>query len=520
MKNTLLFLMTLLVFLPGKARLNEENENLAMEVQQLCSNFSEISQARLEHIDSLRNIQSNLESSLERVELTQQIANLYKDSDINLAMLYWSLAQKEAQSLSLMDKELELGMIYLSHYPLLGPGIEVVKAFDQINPMALDIAMKKIYWISATRLNYYIQARFPDGPQKMYYRQRTINAYDSLTRYSPLESVITRLVSARLSYLTGEEALSIAAMQEIAPFLDESSEDYEEALRTLASYYAGKPQHRQLYIKHLLEHTSVTMRRGVIRPEILAETGNVLCEEGKGRLGERLIFMAMSYQDNRAAYNKSFNYTKYVNYISGRISSIRLTMVIVLFVILLLVALFAFLLLNKVRKTRKSLDDYKCRERTLQNKVVDLERVTIGCHSLSFIFQEQLSEYNLYVLRKLKSGQAKDLYSDIEHGSYMEAQREKFFVAFDELVLSLFPDFVDRLNTLMLPDKGFSLIENHRLSHELRIAAYLRFGIKDSAKLAGLFGLSVNSIYTYRNRLKSRAVDKENLEENIKNLYI
>ena len=41
---------------------------------------------------------------------------------------------------------------------------------------------------------------------------------------------------------------------------------------------------------------------------------------------------------------------------------------------------------------------------------------------------------------------------------------------------------------------------------------------KDSQELAKFLGLSVNSVYTYRNRLKSRAINRDTFEENIRKL--
>lgn len=72
----------------------------------------------------------------------------------------------------------------------------------------------------------------------------------------------------------------------------------------------------------------------------------------------------------------------------------------------------------------------------------------------------------------------------------------------------------------MLPGKELSLLPGKRLTPELRIAAYMRFGITDSARLAEALGLSVNTIYTYRNRLKGRAADRNSFEKNIAALYV
>jgi DNA-binding CsgD family transcriptional regulator len=43
----------------------------------------------------------------------------------------------------------------------------------------------------------------------------------------------------------------------------------------------------------------------------------------------------------------------------------------------------------------------------------------------------------------------------------------------------------------------------------------MRLGIDDAAQLSRLLGLSINTIYTYRNKTKLRALDRENFEQNV-----
>ena len=57
--------------------------------------------------------------------------------------------------------------------------------------------------------------------------------------------------------------------------------------------------------------------------------------------------------------------------------------------------------------------------------------------------------------------------------------------------------------------------QGERLNTDLRILAIKRMGIDDAASIAQILNYSLNTIYAYRNRLKSRAVDRDNFEENI-----
>ena len=54
-----------------------------------------------------------------------------------------------------------------------------------------------------------------------------------------------------------------------------------------------------------------------------------------------------------------------------------------------------------------------------------------------------------------------------------------------------------------------------KLNTELRILAFLRLGIDDSEQIAQFLGLSLNTIYTYRNRLKSRAINRNTFDADV-----
>ena len=142
----------------------------------------------------------------------------------------------------------------------------------------------------------------------------------------------------------------------------------------------------------------------------------------------------------------------------------------------------------------------------------DSHLVTDNLIELMFLSAEQLREYNLFVLRKLKAGQSKSLFDEIETGKYQSRMHSRYFQVFDSEFLKTFPDFIDKLNTLLQPDKQLKLQAGDRLTPELRIAAFIRLGVSDSTRIAGALNLSLNTIYTYRNRLRSRAVDRENFD--------
>ena len=53
------------------------------------------------------------------------------------------------------------------------------------------------------------------------------------------------------------------------------------------------------------------------------------------------------------------------------------------------------------------------------------------------------------------------------------------------------------------------------LINELRICALIKLGIKDSAHISEFLGYSPNTIYTYRTKIRNRAINRDSFEKDI-----
>jgi len=96
----------------------------------------------------------------------------------------------------------------------------------------------------------------------------------------------------------------------------------------------------------------------------------------------------------------------------------------------------------------------------------------------------------------------------------LNEQSQMFYKIFDNAFIHIYPTFVSEVNALLMPDKRFEL-PPMRLNTELRILAFLRLGINDSEQIARFLGLSLNTIYTYRNKLKNRAFSRNDFEKRV-----
>lgn len=128
---------------------------------------------------------------------------------------------------------------------------------------------------------------------------------------------------------------------------------------------------------------------------------------------------------------------------------------------------------------------------------------------------DKLNQFCKIAVRKLAAGQADDLYRMTKSGKFVEEQSREFYEVFDSAFIHIYPDFVQQVNALLRPDAQITLAPGEVLNTDLRILAFMRLGIEESPRIAQILNYSLNTIYSYRNRLKARAIDRENFEADI-----
>lgn len=140
--------------------------------------------------------------------------------------------------------------------------------------------------------------------------------------------------------------------------------------------------------------------------------------------------------------------------------------------------------------------------------------------SLCYQYIEKLESQRKMVIRKIKANQQKELLSILSSSKRTAEENHNFFSQFDSIFLSLYPTFVEELNTLLTPEAQVELKENNELTPSLRVAALIRLGVTESSMIAGILSYSPQTIYNYRSALKNGAIDKDSFEENLQRLCI
>jgi DNA-binding CsgD family transcriptional regulator len=88
----------------------------------------------------------------------------------------------------------------------------------------------------------------------------------------------------------------------------------------------------------------------------------------------------------------------------------------------------------------------------------------------------------------------------------IKRERDELYHNFDKTFLKLFPDFVTVFNTMFNEEDRIQLKEGQLMNTELRIFALIRMGLHDHEKIAKILDYSVTTIYTYKTRVRSKAI--------------
>jgi hypothetical protein len=129
---------------------------------------------------------------------------------------------------------------------------------------------------------------------------------------------------------------------------------------------------------------------------------------------------------------------------------------------------------------------------------------------------DKLELYSKMVNRKVLAGQINDLIKMTKSSVVMDKELNEFYSNFDSAFLKLYPNFVEEFNALFAEENRFVIRSDEQLNTELRIFALIRLGINDSSKIANFLRYSVNTIYTYRTKVKNKSLlARDNFEDEV-----
>jgi DNA-binding CsgD family transcriptional regulator len=191
-------------------------------------------------------------------------------------------------------------------------------------------------------------------------------------------------------------------------------------------------------------------------------------------------------------------------------------------VLILLVVVFSVIIFKQLKKLKAAeavITTSNANLQSINHKLVEADKIKeeyIGYYfSNNSEYIDKLESLKKTIDQKLQTKKIEDI-RYVVNAINPRHEREELYFNFDKIFLKLFPDFVMLFNSYFNPEDRIVLKESQLLNTELRIFALIRLGIYDAEKIARILGYSVNTIYAYKNRVKSKStVPNERFEQKI-----
>lgn len=193
----------------------------------------------------------------------------------------------------------------------------------------------------------------------------------------------------------------------------------------------------------------------------------------------------------------------------------------------------ALVILTQLRRLQQADRRVQAANEQLQAANTQLQQLNVGLHEANRIKDEYIGYYlssssqSLDRLEELKRTLsallASKQYTGLQKlldGVNIKRERQELFRDFDHVFLKLFPRFLAAFNALFPAEEQLVLPDGQLLTPELRIFALVRLGIDDSERISRILGYSVNTIYTYKTRVKNRSrLPNDEFEAHVRTLH-
>lgn len=472
---------------------------------------------RVMRIDSLR-AECDSADRTGLLRLYREIGDEYRVYNVDSALHYYNKGRYMAQDAKDSTEVLRYKLMVSSLMPIVGIMKEEIDLFDSIRVETLSEELLPIYYYAGNRLFFYLSQFYTEFPTlRNKHAARALVYNDSMLTFLEPNTPMALLHQAQSQFMHKQNTLAVATLNDMLEVTPPDDNLYARAANILATGYKMRGKTReQMYYLALSALSDVWS--GTLEETSLMELGAALYNEGDIDRAYKYLTISMENAVVCGAKMRALQASLVLPYIaqSYKEKEARSQMWFMGFVVCLLVSIVA--LVAVVILLRRDMS----RLRTLKQRLSEANDAKEAYNgqflNLSSIYMDKLEEFNRFAGRKIAAKQVDELYAYVKSGKIMEEQSRMFYEVFDKAFVHTYPTFVDDVNALLQDDKQVTLAEGALLNTELRIIAFMRLGVDNSNQIARFLNLSLNTIYTYRNKLKSRAKSRETFEVDVMNI--
>lgn len=334
----------------------------------------------------------------------------------------------------------------------------------------------------------------------------------------------------------GEVDKAIKMLEDYLPKLRQGDRHYSIVTSTLAFFYTHKNQPKTRE-KYLLLSAISDLRASILENNSLRELSIILLERQEYKKAYNYLQQASADAKLYGSRLRSLQAARLAPLITKAYDTERvrtqnrtyILLAILSVITLLLIGTIAFIL-SMMRKRRAAIEKINTLNQELERRNAAIEAANNEMKESNRIKDEYIGRFlelsSNYIQRgeeraKLLNRLARDkkmaeLYAELKSSASLNESIRLFYQNFDTAFLNIYPNFIKEVNSLMANGNQFEVDGGQKLTTELRILALIRLGINDNQKIADILRSSITTIYTYRSKIKSRALSKDTFEDEIR----
>ncbi len=520
------------------------SDSLVNELNKTILQAPEYEAQKLKKIAVLKSGLSTVSSmsTATQYDLSYKIYEEYKTFSYDSAFLYVSKMQSLANELNdpvkIIQSKVSLNFILLSS----GMFKETFESFNTINITGAPDSIRAEYYTLLGRFYYDLTDYNGDNFHRAPYADKAKAAIDSAILLYPVNSFAHQ-------YYTGlrnlkADNIDSAAISLIALHQRKDLTLHQLALvtSTLSRIYFIKNQVQQA-TDLLMEAAIADIKSSTKETIALSNLADIFYQ--KGDMKNAAIYIQKA-NDDAVQYGARMRKAQ-INPLLQLIQNKKIITVeeqrkdLLLFTIfvsllLLLVIIFAIIIFRQVKKLKIARESLMQANHQLSaaNQEKELFNLRLQKSNHQLLEADKIKEeyigyfFNMdselfLKIEKFKSAIDKKIAEDkledikfIVNKFNLKEEKEDVLKSFDKVFLKLFPNFVSIFNSLFKEEDQIVLKDNQLMNTELRIFALIRMGIVENEKIAQILGYSVNTIYTYKTKIKNKSlVANELFEEKI-----
>ena len=520
------------------------NKSLLGELDQLLKERITYVRKKENKINYLKQLSSSEASVDKRYDIISRLIEEYSNFQSDSAFHYIEQNRLLAGSLQSKDKWLENRFQYIflcAQAGLLNEAHRILLKLEDQYP-DMSVSQKAEYNKQYERLYMNLRELAQNSHLEEEYRKQELKYSRIICELVPRESKDFYYYSFKQHYAEGNLEVAQKDIAAYYQLVDSTSNEAARALYHLSLIYKVKEdklnEEQSLIRSVMADVKSAVKQNRSLR--LLAQIQN-----DKGDIQRAYRYLDISLQDANS-YNTRLRNSQIAEVIpiiqkeyqlqrDKQELYLRAGIIISIFFLLLILGIALYLrkkrkdlsvarsqllsINDKLNRINCEVQEKNGKLQSLTSNLMESDRVKekyIG-HFLKLcsMYISKIGDYQKLVNRKIKSGQIDELYKLNSSTQYLLKESKDFYSQFDEAFLQIYPSFVKELNGLLKEDQQYTFKEGELLNAELRIYALIRLGIKDSSQIAEFMGYNPVTVYTYRTKVKSRAKDKSNFDQEV-----